>query len=468
MDEDCLVNAAGTASASDMELSLLQTGLQMESRHALDGRAVLTVHEWLDSDKGQVHAAPGTAPRQHDSKRLHQVSEAIVGSVQYWMRKWWGQQGVSLLSTASKQPMVVYPDMVQKAERPAAAPAVAAPDSQPAEAVAQKTALHPYHRKMAPLAAVIFAMMTMLTIGGDDVIWLLPFFVGNEKWSKTFWYLVFMEIVVIVSWLIKFIMTCVATRHPDYPVRKVMQVISSIMLTSLCSYLFYEWWYEEDDGDDEDEEEAGKKEEAAPEDVNCNCGNAAAVLEGAGEIVSLKEQGEATKKDGQTKSPTPSVNDDSTATPPLSDHGDDVEVPVATKSPFTKSTEQEDGFMTNKEYGNVESQIDERVQVDAKASPDSKFKPHNEHHEHMSLRMLFVISMVGSSDNFAVYSYFLFDELINFWELFTGVLIASSMIAAVAHGALAFKPILRIVEKMPLWVIFAALSIWSYTEIAKN
>jgi len=270
-------------------------------------------------------------------------------------------------------------------------------------------------RKLAPLAAVVTAMVTMLTIGGDDVIWLLPFFVGKNKWTKTIAYLWYMEVVVIVSWIIKEIMKMIEVSHPDYPIRKVIQVISSICLTVFCVFLFYEWWTEEPDDDSEEE---------------------SAESEGKGDAPSRRS--DESEKSEITSS---SLNEGSLQ-------------PPAKKQP---------------ELDDIKTHSDKSDDSSLPAAEAHLFHaPHNQHHEKLGLWMLFVVSMVGSMDNFAVYSYFLFSGMMTGWQLMLGVFIASSIIAAVAHGALAFKPVLKVVEKMPLWVIFACLSIWSYTEVARD
>jgi cadmium resistance protein CadD (predicted permease) len=261
---------------------------------------------------------------------------------------------------------------------------------------------------LAPLAAVVTAMVTMLTIGGDDVIWLLPFFVGKDRVVKTVAYLIYMEVVVLVSWMIKALMKVVETRHPDAPIRKIIQVVSSVLLSIFCAYLFYEWWNEEADDEDSESESRNESEHMNSENSSVNEGRARAESGKSNEIAK-DAQGNAKK-------------------------GCDVH----DKSSFSAA----------------EAHL---VQT-----------PHNQHHERLGLWMLFAVSMVGSLDNFAVYSYFLFSDMMTAWELFLGVLIASTLIAAVAHGALAFKPVLKIVEKLPLWVIFACLCIWSYSEIIRD
>jgi len=257
---------------------------------------------------------------------------------------------------------------------------------------------------LAPLAAVVTAMVTMLTIGGDDVIWLLPFFVGKDRVTKTVAYLIYMEVVVLVSWMIKTLMKIVETRHPDAPIRKMIQVVSSVLSSIFCAYLFYEWWNEE--ADDEDSESESRNENSSQEAIN------------EGRMRAESGKSDEIAKDAQ-------------------DHA-------------KKDCDVHDKNM----FSAAEAHL---LQA-----------PHNQHHERLGLWMLFAVSMVGSLDNFAVYSYFLFSDMMTAWELSLGVLIASTLIAAVAHGALAFKPVLKIVEKLPLWAIFACLCIWSYSEIIRD
>merc|ERR1719272_1444018 len=120
------------------------------------------------------------------------------------------------------------------------------------------------HRHLPFLGAVCTSMVTMFCIGGDDVIWLLPFFTGPSKWKLTWWYLVFMEVVVVVLIFIKNGMHALEKARPDLPVNKIMQAISSVMLTALCVFLFYEWCTDEDDdGSDSDKEGESQKSDGS-------------------------------------------------------------------------------------------------------------------------------------------------------------------------------------------------------------
>jgi hypothetical protein len=281
--------------------------------------------------------------------------------------------------------------------------------------------------KLAPLTAVVTAMLTMLTIGGDDVIWLLPFFVDEKrKVTKTVAYIIYMEVVVLVSWVIKEAMKAVETQHPEAPIEKGIQCVSSVLLTMFCTYLFYEWWNEETDEDDEDDSNASKSEKSGSTDLS-------------GEKV---HSDEASVNEGRIETPAGIATRDTS-----------VEKEATAK--FIHSTASTLPSTPGEHF----------TPAGAGEAHLHLAAPHNQHHEKMGLWMLFVVSMVGSLDNFAVYSYFMFSGMMAGWQLFLGVLIASCIISAVAHGALAFKPVLKMVEKLPLWVIFACLCIWSYSEI---
>jgi cation transport ATPase len=287
--------------------------------------------------------------------------------------------------------------------------------------------------KLGPLAAVVTAMLTMLTIGGDDVIWLLPFFVDEKrKVTKTVAYIIFMEVVVVVSWMIKEAMRAIEVQHPDAPIQKVIQCVSSVLLTMFCTYLFHEWWNEEPDDDDDEDSDAVKSERTSSE----------------------KAESDDTQK---APSDEASVNEGRIGVARESTPGVPHEV-YDEKQALAKIRHAEDSSVvsTPGEHFTPAGPAEAHLHLSA---------PHNQHHEKMGLWMLFVVSMVGSLDNFAVYSYFLFSGMMTGWQLFLGVMIASIIISAVAHGALAFKPVLKLVEKLPLWVIFACLCIWSYSEI---
>jgi len=270
-----------------------------------------------------------------------------------------------------------------------------------------------HHKHLPPLVAVTTAILTMLTIGGDDVIWLLPFFIGKNKWSHTFWYIVFMELVVVISYFIKSGMNILEKANPGMPVSKILQAIASVMLTAFAGYLFMDWWNEEDEDDEEE------KDPDTVGEVSVNEGNVRHSPDlGAGR--SLRQSPDF-GAGGLLESAQPK-SDDRGCLPSSDPKG-------------------EGGCCHVVNHG-------------------------DQHHDKLGLGMLFAISMVGSMDNFAVYSFLLYEGVMNAYELSVGVVVASSIIAAVSHGALAFKPLLRVVERLPLWIIFLCLSIWSYYELA--
>merc|ERR1719265_1895611 len=51
--------------------------------------------------------------------------------------------------------------------------------------------------EMARLVAAFFAVFTMCT---DDLLWFMPFAISPRKYTFCVWYLIFMEITVLLSW----------------------------------------------------------------------------------------------------------------------------------------------------------------------------------------------------------------------------------------------------------------------------
>jgi len=253
-----------------------------------------------------------------------------------------------------------------------------------------------HHQHLPPLLAVGTAVLTTLTIGGSDAIWLMPFFIGQKKWIHTFWYIVFMEFTVIVSFCIKSGMIVLAKANPGMPVSKILNAIASVIMTLFSVYLFRDWWNEEAEDDEEEKDLA---------------------------------------IDGRKLSDDAFLNEG------------DVYVPEVDTAPSPRADDR--GCLPN-----------------TKDAPKGQSGCHVQHHEMLGLGMLFVISIVASMTNFAVYSFLLYESVMNVGELSVGVVVGSAIIAAVSHVALVVKPLRRIVERIPLWIIFLCLSLCSYYVLA--
>jgi cadmium resistance protein CadD (predicted permease) len=109
------------------------------------------------------------------------------------------------------------------------------------------------------IANVMGAMVLVLIMCSDDVVWLLPFFVGDEK----HWYALFYIFTMFFMWLlsssITFSVQGFAAAHADTPIGPIAETISAVVLILLTLKLFIEWYYEEDDDDDDDEKENSAK-----------------------------------------------------------------------------------------------------------------------------------------------------------------------------------------------------------------
>jgi hypothetical protein len=355
-------------------LNLLQTHTQISSLPAVPME-----------DASSHLASPPAVNATH-------VGEAFFEQARQLLVKWWGQDFAEMMSMTADVMKAERGERTGKegggaGTRESTPPVVAEPMIPSGVKVQQDS---PEERSnMPPLAALVAATITMLTCGGDDVIWLLPFFSSRNKWTKTAWYLLFMEVVVVGSWLLKEGMVAAETHYPNQPVRKIIQAISSILLTCLCGYLFFEWWYE-DDGD------------VRSDGPESSCGGSLG--------------GSLRTPRGGTDSPAI----DTSAEQPQSSSLDSHDTSADRRGGLT---EEEWAQRLDSRYHKVDhSRLTVRDQI------------HNQHHDTHGVWLLFVVSMVGSCDNFAVFSYIMYANILNVWQMATGVFIGSCMIATVAHG----------------------------------
>jgi hypothetical protein len=115
---------------------------------------------------------------------------------------------------------------------------------------------HLHHRlrqsPLSPVAGILSATLAGITVGLDDVIWLLPFLTTSEKWQNLLFYVCFKLASVLGSWAATSGMERIKEENPRTPIRHDSQLVSCAILTLITLYLFREWLYSNrDNGKDQ-------------------------------------------------------------------------------------------------------------------------------------------------------------------------------------------------------------------------
>lgn len=113
------------------------------------------------------------------------------------------------------------------------------------------------------IAAAFLAVFSMCT---DDLLWFMPFAISPRKHTFCAWYLLFMELTVLVSWALVGLVTWVEEQWPSVPLEVILEAMSTVFLAYYTISLFVEWYYEKDD--DNDNDEASSQAEDGDNDKN--------------------------------------------------------------------------------------------------------------------------------------------------------------------------------------------------------
>jgi len=297
------------------------------------------------------------------------------------------------------------------------------------------------------LGLVLAATLTKLTASTDDVVWLLPFVSGKNRTRNVLFYILCMQLVVVIAWLFSFcgeaLLALVVTESEEWPLSKILELISAILLTLYTGKLFYEWWKgDADDGSEGESRSAGATDatdaqEGAtnPSEVEVEVGQASNKPAAA----SL-----STKEDQQAPASGPAI--------------DSVEVEAELPEPSTDSPQPPDVGKT---------QVIESVEADAEISA-SIGKDETDKSEILTdpskytLTKLFTISMFGSLDDFAVFVSLMLSGVFGAPQLAIGVFLGSLIVVVVCAAAGLFDCVVRLFERIPLWCIIGAFAVWTF------
>lgn len=336
---------------------------------------------------------------------------------------------------------------------------------------------------------VLAATLMKLTASTDDVVWLLPFVSGERKRRNVPLYLCCMQLVVVIAWCFStggsaVLKGILGDDDSAWPLEKILELSSAVLLTLYTVKLFREWWLERHADDDEGAEESQDASERAAEDAppETHVAEDAVSTEtpasdetpGSSEDPpfssapedcapkSLKTEeraavpGRSTACNWFLVGPCLSAIFPGISVPSLSAQASDVKDAAIMPQPIGKS-EKEQAVETPPRTCDKD-----QPRRDTALKPDPVGKLAHHHAEKLSMRKLFTISMFGSLDDFAVFVSLMLSGVFQIWQLSLGVLFGSLIVVVVCAGAGRFNCVVELIEKVPLWCIIGAFAIWTY------
>lgn len=104
---------------------------------------------------------------------------------------------------------------------------------------------------LAHIGAAFAAVFTMCT---DDLLWFMPFAIHERKKTFCVWYVIFMELTVLVSCSLVGLVAWADQIWPDNPLQLIMELASTAFLAYYTVSLAVEWYYDSDSDDNNDEQ----------------------------------------------------------------------------------------------------------------------------------------------------------------------------------------------------------------------
>lgn len=346
------------------------------------------------------------------------------------------------------------------------------------------------------LGLVFAATLMKLTASTDDVVWLLPFVSGDRKRRSVPFYLICMQLVVAISMgfseggaaMLERIM---GDGDSDWPLGKILELMSAVLLSVYTVKLFREWWLErhadeEDSALEPDSMEAPTSnnvlDDYSPTDA-VSFELASAELGGSSELPPSRHSSEAVVqenlqkagfgRDGSnraysrlrefTRSCLSSLLPIIWYQPSVKQTSNLNKAAVLPRPIGTTSAAPQDAQSASPSPSHAQTKEPATANSDLAESPErTQTQIVTSAAEKFTLRRLLTISMLGSLDDFAVFVSLLLAGVLRIWQLCLGVFLGSLIVVVVCVGAGRFNCVVRLVERIPLWCIIGAFSIWTY------
>lgn len=328
------------------------------------------------------------------------------------------------------------------------------------------------------------AMLTKLTSSTDDIVWLFPFLSGRVRNRNMLFYMACMQFVVCLAWGFcaggATLLALMVPKDSSWPLAKILNLISAILLTLYTFKLLREWWVErqaaseveEQNGEHDEAQAEGELHEQAAESLSFSFDEQ--VLE-LGFTVAWSEPTpvvDQVRANLAAEQRGVRVGDSLVALNGVSTEGKTREqlLPFLKERPLIIQLKREKSTTTSpmptvvgatsealaaglRQHAGQEpvAAAGTEARVAAGVAPN-KF----------TLRKLATISMFGSLDDFAVYVSILLSGLLSPIQLFLGTFFGSIIVVTICIGAGKFACLTNLIERVPLWAIIGAFSIWTY------
>jgi hypothetical protein len=429
---------AGADAGYEGEQSASGTCLLQADRHRLHASQHAAVAKPVDPRRENITRTFATAAPLPNFERHHEGLELTA-------LEQLKQRALSALPVRS------FPGLRDKIVAVFAAKARAVPPPAggvgPAAATAQPLGAETVFLDRAWFGAVFSAIVAAFYMSSDDFVWLTPFLVTNTfPTGRAIFYVFCMELVVFAAWALVAMGGAVKEARPGLPVEFVLNAVSAALLLFYTVILFRDWWL----GLDEEEEEEEEWEEEA----------AAEVMESDVAQVDEDQPESEPRHDA-----TPPMASTATTTPVRSPRGSkDDEANAGIVAGDGQATPPESAPRTLCASG---VKAEDSVIDEAKAALETDIvnTPRRSPRRRRDMMQLFIISMVGSLDNFAVYVSLMNVHVFSGGQLFIGVLINSLLVVAICRGMSKVKVISEAANAIPLWCIVGGLSIWALCNV---
>jgi len=320
------------------------------------------------------------------------------------------------------------------------------------------------------------AMLTKLTSSTDDIVWLFPFLSGRVRNRNMLFYMACMQFVVCLAWGFcaggAKLLALLVPKDSSWPLAKILNLISASLLTLYTLKLLREWWVEEQHGEQDETQAEGELHEQAAESLSFSFDEQ--VLE-LGFTVAWAQPSpvvDQVRPNLAAEQRGVRVGDSLLAFNGVSTEGKTREqlLPFLKERPLIIQLKREKSTTTSplptvvgatsealatglRQHAGQEpvAAAGTEARVAAAVAPN-KF----------TLRKLATISMFGSLDDFAVYVSILLSGLLSPIQLFLGTFFGSIIVVTICIGAGKFACLTNIIERVPLWAIMSAFSIWTY------
>lgn len=357
------------------------------------------------------------------------------------------------------------------------------------------------------ISLVAMSTLMKLTSSTDDVVWLLPFLSGPSKRRNMIVYVASMQFVVLLSWSFSFggeaLLGYFVPEDPDWPLAKILSLISAVLLTLFTLKLFYDWWREchepaEDAESAEDDAQSAVAWEVAWDHQNQRWffqdrrSGQSSFQRPPGCMLDLPESppGDTSLPPAPADLPVgwrvawdfqtsryyfyhpaekkrswthPSKESFNSVVPSVVGNvatqvtGSDRQ-PLSTKDIKMVEEEGNDSGTSTTVSEKVGVQAVEQRSADATGRPASDQKDQSKH----TFGKLCTISLMGSLDDFAVQVSLMLAGVLTAPQILLGTFLGSLIVVCVCLGAGLFGPVVRCVERIPLWCIIGAFAIWTY------